>query len=84
MMPKLNPPENVDFSRPTARFGSPHRLRRQGVFRPMSNDHVSPWIACVYTVHVIMFPRGFASFDIVTVLLNLLPRTPRVQPVEYK
>ena len=51
-----------------ARFGSPHRLRRQGVFRPMSNDHVSTWIASVYTVHVIMFLRDSASVYIVHVV----------------
>ena len=32
---------------------------------------MSTWIASVYTVHVIIFPRGSANVDIVTVLLNL-------------
>ena len=56
------------FLGPVARFGSPHRLRRQGVFRPMGNDYVSTGIASVYTVHVIMFLRGSVSVYIVHVV----------------
>ena len=38
---------------------------------------MSTWIASVYTVQVIMFPRGSANVYIITILLNLFPR---VQP----
>ena len=39
-----------------------------GLFRPMSNEHVSMWTASVYTVHVTMFPRGSACVYIVHVV----------------
>ena len=38
------------------------------------------WIASVYTVRVIMFPRDSASVYIVTILLSMFPRTSCVQP----
>ena len=50
-----------------ARFDSPHSLRLRGIFRPMSNEHVSTWVASVYTVHVTMFPCGSACVYIVHV-----------------
>ena len=46
-------------------------FKRQGLFRPMSKEHVPTWIVSVYTVHVIMFPHSSASVYIVTILLNL-------------
>ena len=73
MLPSDSDTSLTTNSSPVARFGPPHRLRRQGVFRPMSNDHVSTWIASVYTVHVIMF-RGSATVYVV----HVVKRTPRL------
>ena len=54
-----------------ARFDSPHRLRRQGVFQPISNEHVSTWTASVYTVHVTMFLCGSACVYIYVVKTSI-------------
>ena len=40
----------------------------------MSNDHMPMWIASgsVYTVYMIMFPRGSTSVYIVTIFVKLI------------
>ena len=39
-------------------FWLTRKVLLQGIFRPMSNEHVTTWTSSVYTVHVTIFPRG--------------------------